>query len=143
MFVLHAFLLLLVIAPSLSHHIPTTLTHIDLAQSTHANQQSFEPEILQALMPQRKKIRFPPQRRSAAHGEVSLSPQPETTSTPSSNSTQTSQDRQNSPTRLPTTEAILTATFRIIMTIMTFFNVNFTWQIHGMQATLIVGLTQT
>ena len=69
-------------------------------------------------------------------GEVSIAPRDPLQQAPSSisNSNQTRND--NSKTTQwwpPSSEAVLTAVFRAVVTLLSLLNVNFTWRIHGMQ----------
>ena len=71
--------------------------------------------------------------RRSHQAEVSMSPG-EMSSSPSQNasSSQTTSPNQEQ-TKLwpPTMETVLTATFRVFITILSLLNVNFTWRLHG------------
>ena len=118
------FVFLLLARRCLLHRIPTAST----LDSIHApNTPAKLPDRFDRFQIASGERIFPRQRRSA-HGEVSLSPQIESPTAPSTNSTQTP---QNSSPWIPSSEAIDTAVFRTFITILTLFNVNITWRIHG------------
>ena len=60
-----------------------------------------------------------------------LLPSPPTYSPRSDNATNNTTDIANLPWSSPSTETIVTAIFRALLTILTLFNVNITWRIHG------------
>ena len=74
--------------------------------------------------------------------EVSVSPfnpsttSQQTSSTPNSNRTRDT-SQQASQSWPPTTETVLTALFRAIVTVLSLLNVNFTWRIHGKETVIV------
>ena len=119
-----ALLSLLLARRCVLHHIPTTPVHEFVHAPTTLARTSEKFECFQIAS---KGGRFPQQRRSG-YGEISLSPQiqPPTASSPNS-----SQITQSTPPWIPSSETIVTAVFRAFITVLTLFNVNITWRIHG------------
>lgn len=67
------------------------------------------------------------------HGDVSMSPEIGMPSLPSKKSTQTStlQAPRGLPSWVPTLETVITSIFRTVITVLSLFNVNITWKLHG------------
>ena len=112
---------------------------ISVPPSTLDRLQSGGPVALQAQCscecPSKDTVIIPSIRRSerSPHSEVSLSP--DNPSSSSSSATNWTQSRgshdQSSSNWPPTTETLVTAVFRAIITILSLLNVGFTWRIHG------------
>ncbi|KAK0507344.1 hypothetical protein JMJ35_010382 [Cladonia borealis] len=74
--------------------------------------------------------------KRAHKDDLSISPGSSLPSPPSygprsDNTTNNTADIANLPWSSPSTESIVTAIFRALLTILTLFNVNITWRIHG------------
>ena len=74
--------------------------------------------------------------QKSGRSEVSISPNLESPSPPSINSTQLSNKPESAVERgltpwIPTTETVLTAVFRAAMMALTMINVNVSWKLHG------------
>ena len=74
--------------------------------------------------------------KQAHKDDLSISPDSSIPSPPSygprsDNTTNNTADIANLPWSSPSTETIVTAIFRALLTILTLFNVNVTWRIHG------------
>ena len=74
--------------------------------------------------------------KRARKDELSISPgallpSPPSYGSPSDNTTYTTTDSASLPGWSPSVETIVTAIFRALLTVLTLFNVNITWRIHG------------